>query len=864
MSQRLFPFVLLYLFLFTLPSVAQRITGIVTDSVSGERLAYVNVRYNGYETKTHTDEAGQFSIDLHRGALLTFSYMGYAKQTVTISSNTKVLHIKLGLNARNIGSTMVKGKRKKYNRKDNPAVALMRKVIAAKKHTDLREHDFYRYEQYEKLTFSLNEFTSKVFEEGNFKNMPFLKDHVEICNETGKLTLPVTFNENVSEHIYRKNPKTEKTIVKAQTSTGINELFNTGEIVNTMLHDAFTNVNIYDETVRMLRHPFVSPISTRNAINFYRYFLMDTTYVGNNRCVEVSFTPNNPQDFGFSGSLFITTDSTYRVRKVSLNIPKNSDVNFVKDLQVEQEYATLPSGEQILLYDEMLVQLELTEFVSKFMVRRSTKYSNYDFSEIPNQAFKIKGPQRIEPNAMMRDESFWTKHRAVPLSESENKMPSFLKEMQNVKHFKLALFVLKAFIENFVETTTDPKKPSKIDIGPVNTLISQNYIDGVRLRASAQTTANLNPHLFGRGYIAYGFKDQRWKGLGELTYAFHKKAYSPYEFPINNITASYKSDVMSPSDKLLPTDKDNVFNSFKIKTVDQMVYTKTLKLKYDVEWANGIHLTTQLKREESEPTGKLFFKKLNTSTTTELVKTMTTTDVMLGINFSPGTTYINTKQRRLTTNKNAPIFTLNHTMGLNGILGGEYSYNLTEASIYKRFWLNSWGKIEVNLNGGVQWNKVPFPLLIMPAANLSYLKQSKMFSLIGNMEFLNDRYASLIMGWDMKGKVFNRIPLLRKLKWREFLGVSVLWGSLSNKNNPMLKENTNDNRLFYFPGYVHRDGTFNYSSTSMNSKVPYVEVSAGIHNIFKLLHVEYVRRLNYLNKPDINKWGLRLMMRMTF
>ena len=232
-------------------------------------------------------------------------------------------------------------------------------------------------------------------------------------------------------------------------------------------------------------------------------------------------------------------------------------------------------------------------------------------------------------------------------------------------------------------------------------------------------------------------------------------------------------------------------------------------------------------------------------------------EASLAFRYAPGETYINTKQRRLPVSFDAPVFTLSHTTGFKGVFGGEYNYNLTEVGIYKRFWFSSWGKIDMFLKGGAQWNKVPFPLLIMPAANLSYILQRETFNLVNNMEFLNDRYASFDISWDLNGKIFNRIPLLKKLKWREAIGFKMLYGHLTDKNNPL--KNPGDSELFLFPT---RDG--HPTSFVMDSKTPYMECSVGIHNIFKILHIDYVRRLNYLDNPGTNKWGIRLMVMMTF
>ena len=613
----------------------------------------------------------------------------------------------------------------------------------------------------------------------------------------------------------------------------------------------------------------MSPLSSSSGISFDRYFIADTLDVDGIRCIEVTFTPNNSQDFGFNGSLYIMADSTYRVHKATLNLPHNNAVNFVSDMYVSQKFETLPTGEQVIVNDNMIVQISVIGSFTKFHIKRDTYYSNYSLEEIPDKEFKFLGKERLLADAMMKDNKYWNSVRPEPLTEKESTMDDFLKKMESTKGFKFVLFVAKAFIENFVETSTDREKPSKVDIGPVNTIFSQNFVDGFRLRMSAQTTANLNPHLFAKGYVAYGFKDHKWKGMGELTYSFNKKAYLPREFPVNNLTVTYQYDDASPSDIFMPTDKDNVFTSFRWTKVNHMNYVQKLRVLYEREWENGLRLTAQVKKESNEATAALFYQPLDGTGTPSPDKNLhinkfEMADVMIGLRFQPGATYINTKQRRIATNNDSPIFELNHTIGLKNVLGNDYTYNYTEAKVYKRLYLSSWGKIDTYVKGGIQWNKVPFPLLIMPAANLSYIKERETFSLIDNMEFMNDRFVSIMSGWDMNGKILNRIPLIRKLKWREYIGFNMLWGTLTDKNNPFLAKNAGDSRLFYFPGEFRKDGTFKYQSRVMDKNKPYFEVVAGIHNIFKILHVEYVRRLNYLDNPDIDKWGIRIMLRMTF
>lgn len=848
---------LLFLLLGCCISVsAQNIQGVVTDSLTNEPIPYLSVFYEGKGVGSITDNDGNYKVETRKGwNKLTFSAVGYVTKVVNIIPGvTKNLNVRMRPDDIMLDEVVVKPKREKYSRKNNPAVELMKKVIAHKKNNKLSENDYYQYNKYQKITMSLNDVTPEMLEKGMYKKMPFLKDQIELCEETNKFILPISVDETASQKIYRKHPKSEKTIIKGMSSTGVNELFATGDMLSTVLKDVFTDVNIYDNDIRLLQYPFISPISSSDAISFYKFYIMDTTFVDKDKCFHLTFVPNNSQDFGFTGHLYVLADSSYTVKKCTMNLPKKSGVNFVDNMDIIQEFEQLPNGEWVLKTDDMIVEMTLMKIMQGFQIRRTTRYSDYAFDELPQQLFKRKGAEIKEADAMMRGDDFWNQYRPVPLTQTESSMDMLVKRLEQMPGFKYVIFVLKAFIENFVETGTK-EHPSKVDIGPVNTMISNNYIDGLRLRMSAQTTANLNPHLFFKGYYAYGFKDHRSKYMGEVEYSFNKKEYLPREFPKNSITFSYQYDVMSPTDKFLKTDKDNVFVSFKTSTVDQMSYVRNIALKYENETQFGLKTTVEVKHSTDEPTGGLAYITNDDQKT--LVPEIQTMEASLAFRYAPGETFVNTKQRRIPVSFDAPVFTLSHTAGFKGVLGGEYNYNLTEIGLYKRFWFSSWGKIDMFVKGGAQWNKVPFPLLIMPAANLSYILQRETFNLINNMEFLNDRYASLDVSWDLNGKIFNRIPLLKKLKWREAIGFKMLYGHLTDKNN--LMKHPGDSELFLFPT---RDGR--PTSFVMDPKTPYMECSVGIHNIFKILHIDYVRRLNYLDHPDANKWGVRFMVMMTF
>ena len=842
-------FVVALLLVSTLQLMAQqKITGRVIDE-DGFAVSYASVQYRGHKIAVSSDSQGKFSIEKHPGWVLTVSALSYKSQTISVNEKMDFIEVKLKDDSHKLNEVVVKTKRGKYSRKDNPAVELMRRVIAAKKKTDLGNHDYYQYDKYQKITLALNDLKKEQLEGKFFSKRQYLLDQVETSPYNGKLTLPVSIDETVSQHIYRKDPKTEKDIIKGQQSNGIGQVIQTGEILNTALKDAFTDVDIYDDYVRLLQYPFPSPIG-RTGISFYHYYIEDTVYVERDLCYHLQFIPANSQDFGFRGELYVLADSSLHVKKCNLYMPHNTDVNYVKNMKIEQEYTRLDNGEWVLSKDDMIAELHVNSVLQDLLVVRNTRLTDYAFDELPKILFKGKAKVRHDMDAMNRDEAYWNKYRQVDLTKSESSMDSFIHRMENSKGFKYIIFFVKALMENYVEIGggTDGKK-SKFDLGPVNTYISKNFVDGIRLRLAGRTMAALNPHFFWDGYAAYGTKSNDWYTGNIFTYSLNKKKNSPFEFPMRNLTFEVGRDVTSPSDENLLHNKDNFFMTFRAATQDEMFlyHRQKLAFTYETDW--GFRFNTSLRFQSNRTVGNLHYYHLDGTE----VKKIRMTDLNVGINYNPGVTYVNTKQQRLPINLDSPEIGLSHTMGFRGFMGGQYHSNITKLSIYKRQWLGSWGYLDFHAIGQAQWNKVPFPMLILPPINLSYFEQETTISLMKDWEFLNDRQVFWALSWDMNGKLLNRIPLIKKLKWREWFAIKGVWGHLTDKNNPYLEKNQGDGRLFKFPKNSH-----------VMNDTPYWECVAGVHNIFKFFSVEYVRRLTYLNSNNIDKWGIRFGFMMSF
>ena len=686
--------ILLFFLTLSVHAGAQTIEGYVIDAQTKDTLMFPSASYKGNHVAVSGNALGHYSIARHEGWYLTFSAVGYESRRILIKKNTPTrLDVKLKPVSQQLNEVKIVAHKGKYSRKDNPAVELMKRVIAAKKKTDLRNHDFLQYDKYQKLTLALNDIKPEQMDTGFFAKKPWLKEQIERSPYNNKLTLPLSVDETVTKYLYRKDPKEDKNIILGQNSTGVNQMIQTGDILNVAMKDVFTDVDIYEDYVRLLQYPFPSPIG-KTAISFYHFYIQDTVYVDNDLCYHLQFIPANIQDFGFRGEIYVLADSSLHVKRCDLTIPKRSDVNFVENLQISQSYTRLPNGEWALSSDDMIVEMSVAKFLSKVLVTRVTRLSDYSFDPIQPRLLKGKAKTKREANSMMRDEAFWNQYRTVELTKGESGMDAFIHRIEQLKGFKYVIFGAKALIENFVETG-GYRHPSKVDIGPINTMLTHNFIDGFRTRLSLQTTANLSKHWFFGGYYAYGWSPKKHYYKGEVTYSFNKKDYLPREFPKRTLTFTSSYDVVSPSDKFVNTDKDNVFTALKWTTVDKMMFYNRQQLKFEWEDEWGMSYMLLLKTEGNEAAGRMGFQHLSDiaagapSLTSQLSALSSdaagdylhngkirTTELGMQFQLAPGRTYINTKQRRLPINLDAPVFTVGHTMGFKGLLGGEQSGTL--------------------------------------------------------------------------------------------------------------------------------------------------------------------------------------------
>ena len=830
-------------------------SGIVKDSITGEPLPFVSVYFDGSTIGAMTDDNGTFTLQNNQGyTKLAAASLGYDTKFIDLKPGKKNdnLEVLLKPTAFEISEVVVKPKREKYTRKDNPAVELIKKVIAHKNDNRIEAKPKYQTEVYEKLSLSLDNFNPNLDKNKFLKKFKFIKNYLDTSEFNGKPILTVSVRENLSDLYYRKSPKAEKTIVRAKRMQGIDKTLDDGGGITSNLEEIFKSINIFDNNIPILLNRFVSPLSSTLATTYYHYYIMDTLDVGGDKCVDLAFVPANSESYGFTGRLYITLDGNYAVKKVLLNTPANINLNWVDKLRIEQEFKQMPDSTWVLDQENTFVNFYVVKGTQQLYAHQLRNYDNYNFNvQNADSVFGLLGALHVLPEATAQPDTFWTHNRPIPLKEKEDALKDLLGQLRKVPAFNAIIKTAEILITGYIPTAND-KKVTKFDFGPMNTTFSANHLEGFRMRVGGMTTANLNPYWFASGYLAYGTNDRKIKYNLKLTHSFTKKEYHEGENPVNNLSFIQEYDVYTPGQDFLFTSKDNIFVAWKVgEPVTKMQYIRKSVLQYEKEWLNGLTWKSWIMNQNNEAAGTLQYIKRDESGNLYHIKDFTTSEIGTQLRFAPGERAYNGrsgKESVFNLSKDAPVFKLSHQLGIKGVLGGDYNYNHTEISAEKRIWLSSFGHIDAQIKAGKVWDKVPFPLLILPNTNQSITIQPEAFHMMNALEFVTDQYVSFNATYYLKGWILNRIPGIKWLRLREVLSFNMIYGGLTDKNNPTLTPG-----LFLLP-----DGTQPLGST------PYMECSVGLENIFKILRIDYYRRLTYLDHPDIKKGGIRIALRFTF
>ena len=885
-------YILIGLFpLLVMPIMAQEtstttsISGVVVDGDTGETLPFVQIYFLkstpnkgmiASEIGTTSDIDGNFTISNNLGyTTLHFQMLGYKTEMLTLrkGQSRKNAKVKLTPDVYGLQDIVVtpKNRKRDYKRKGNPAVELIKNVIAHKDSFCVRTADQYTAQTYSRMSFALDNIKVN-WEKPFWRNFQFVQKYVDTTGVYPNVT--VSIREHINEEYYQRKPHREKKILQKKRIFGVEDLLSDGSFQEN-INAIFKDVDINDNSMNLLFNRFVSPLSSTLAVTFYQYYIMDTIMVDGYPCIDLAFVPVNSESYGFTGHLYIVNDSTFRLKKYAINVPPDINLNFVSNYSLEHSYKQLENGlwapDRTTTYAKFYVLNN-----SRGMLARQTKiYTNWDLdTPIPKETFSSLTADEVEMNdstAQRFGAAAWDTLRPEPLTWYENSVYDLVKEFTSSPKLASMIAFANAVTSEYVATTpARDLDDSKFDFGPIYQFVSWNMLEGVRLRVGGLSTAKLHNQFFFRGYVAFGTTDLRPKYNATLIYTFDKHKSQPYDGLRHHIQFSAQYDVEEPGQLTDVIRRDHILMSIPTSkpTLGFAQYVFHSKVEYMKEWRNKFSIKAGFDFTNNEAAGALKYNRLNWTMNADSTWSSTSNNIgsyrnyegMVEFQYSPGSrVYIDRMgiESPFAIDKDAPTFKLTHYVGYlddrhNG--GDGFVYNRTEFLFDKRFWFSAFGHLDLRVQSGMVWQKTPFTHLYIPQSSTSIFLANRAFNQMKPMEFLMDEYVALYATYFFKGWILNRIPGINKLKLRGVVSFSGIYGGLTKKNNPYLETGTG---LYEFPhtqwengivdnafdhdGYI-KDG---YRTSSPIGKLPYMELTAGFENILKFIRIDYVRRLTY-------------------
>ena len=823
------------------------ISGVVTDKRTGEPLAFVQIAVVNTRNGTVSDINGHFDLSITAtDSLLRFKMVGYRTQTVDLTKHTS-RRIKIALvpevtTLQTVNVTARRGRKERYRRRNNPAVELVRNVIDHKAENSVTSNELFSRRVFEKLNMCLDQFHPDFENNAFWKHFQFVEKYIDQAEFDNAEILHFSIHERMSTQNYKNG--TMHTLTTANRADGV-DVNLTQEGFNDDLDALFPTINIFSNEISLMSVRFVSPLSTMLATTFYQYYITDTVELDGQRCIELTFVPASKGNFGFVGSMYVVDDGSFAIKRYSMRVPEAVDLNFVRDLNVMQTFERDSLGRYLPIRTDTYGRFYVGKRLRQVYAHQMHLYYDYSFDTLipqPDSLFTPLATHATLPNAHKVLRREWNARRPIELSLAETFLDSMRYELMRIPSVRYTIKTVEALFTSYIPTHSS-RDSSRFDIGPIYNFVSHNGIEGLRLRVGGMSTARLNRRNFFDGYLAYGVGDNQFKFNLNLIHTFAPKRRFPKENPLGYISLHAGYDVESPGLSFEQFDRDNILRWDDNEVPAQ--YVADLQLRLRRQWPNFIGIDTWVGAQHIRPTGMLNYYRI-TPQGPERVNSIMYAQWATSLNFSPNSLVRSGRSGEtslLNLSSNATSFTLSHEMGL---LDGFY-YNRSTFTLFSRFWFAALGYLDLRAHGGIVWNQVPMPKLFVPNGNSGYIMSESSFNTMRPMEFITDRYASLFATYHMKGLILNHLPLIKNLRLREVLGFNMIYGTMSDINKPT----PSNVGLYLLPEGAH-----------FLSDKPYMEYSIGIENILKLIRIDYVRRLSYLDQAA-SSYAIKVSLQFT-
>ncbi|NII83230.1 DUF5686 family protein [Pedobacter sp. SG908] len=813
----------------------KQLSGIVIDKSTKEPIPYATINIvDEVNRGARCDSAGRFGIGFSgQVKSIRISAIGFRSEVRSISTPINLLTIELEPNNK-MDEVTVKATRIKYRNRDNPAVELIQRVINAREKNNARVSPMYTQAVYDKLSMSLALKNDAVEKSRLLRKFSFLKNNMDTALLPGRTLVPVFLKEvSLKENYSNGKPVASKVV--AMQENRIDQKFDEDGF-DEFMDKIYSKPDLYDHDIQLGNRQILSPIAAE-APTFYKYFIIDTIKNTKPWQVQVLVSPRNKEDALATGLLFIDLDGKDAVQRAELKINEKANINWVDNVKFDILYQQYTDGRYYLSKSTMSLNLGVFKEGMNVFGMRTLMMSDFSYKHGDLPTSTVKANKRTLPQ--MNVPSF-DALRPEKLSALEQTSFNNVDSLKNNAAFNRTMDIASLLFSGFINC-------GKVELGPLNSLYSFNSLEGSRFRIGGRTTDAFSRKIVFDAYAAYGTTDKRFKYKFGTTFSLTD--HSIYTFPVRSLNIQYAFDTEIPGQQLSNVSDDNVLLSIRRGVNNKMWYKGKFSAEYLHEFENHLSFKIGVNRQTLTPMGSLNF-----DSPTQSYRSLTTSEVTGEVRWAPNETFFQGKRYRRIINNGYPIFSLKADIGFKGVFGSSYNYQRFTFNTSKRFFLSQLGYSDVQLEGGVTFCKVPYPLLNIHRANQSFMYQFSSYNLMNFMEFTSNKYVGINIQHQFNGFFLNKIPLLKKLQLREVVSFKVLKGFLDSSSDPSVHQD-----LFRFPAH-NSNGQF----SGRLGNAPYMEASIGLGNIFKVLRVDYVRRLNYLNNPNVSPWGIRAKLSFDF
>lgn len=788
-----------------------KVRGTVCDSETGEPLPFVNIVFRGTTVGTITDVDGNFFIQARVDTdSLEFSMMGYVPHFEIIKPNSfQEVNIKLAPNNFELNEIVV-------HPGENPAWRIMRNVEANRKKNNPEKLECYKYEVYNKMELDINNVKNDWSDKAMLKKFNFVFDYADTSAETGKVYLPVMITETLSDVYHKSGPSKKKEVIKATKISGVEN-----SSISQYTGQMYLDVNIYKNYIPAFSHDFVSPVSDYWKTN-YKYYLLDSAYQDGCYCYHLSFKPRHKQTYTFTGDMWVN-DTTWAVKKISAKMATDVNVNFINNMIISQEYSKIDTT-WFLSKEEMFMDFNVTDSTMGFFGRKTMTRKNIEINpKFEDHTFSPTATEEtiVLDDAMGRDTAYWNSQRHEKLSQKELNIYQMVDSIKEVPVFKTITNTVDMLLNGYWVH-------GKFEFGPYFKLLSHNELEGWRFRVGGRTSNEFSKNLMLSGYLAYGTKDEKLKYGAGLIYLFNKD-------PRRGIDINYKYDYEQLGQSNNAFTEDNIMSTLLAKHPNRhLLLVREVKGEYQHEFFHGFSNDIGIKHRQLSPSRFIQFQ--NAANDINYTR-ITSLEAYYKLHFCYNEKFVQGEFLRHSMGSDYPAFDFTALAGFWDNKGKTQTYYRMIATMTHTLPINPFGKLTYIVEAGKVLGTVPFPLLKLHEGNETYAFDQYAFNLMNLYEFASDTYCSVTLEHHFNGFFLNRIPLMRRLKWREIVYSKGLWGDISDKNSK-------------------QGAIMDFPSTLGDVNKPYFEAGVGVENIFKFFRVDGVWRLSHLDNPGISKFAL--------